>query len=82
MSFTPIRPAAGLALLAALAAGCGTAAAAHHPASQHMSRQHRSAPMHAAAHPATHAVNPIPQGNGGDHDGDNTGGPSDGDGNL
>ncbi len=27
-------------------------------------------------------VNPIPQGNGGDHDGDNNGGPSDGDGGV
>ena len=33
--------------------------------------------------PATsHTANPIPQGNGGDHDADNNGGPSDGDGNL
>jgi len=28
------------------------------------------------------AMNPIPQGNGGDHDADNNGGPSDGDGNV
>jgi predicted lipoprotein with Yx(FWY)xxD motif len=28
------------------------------------------------------AINPIPQGNGGDHDGDNNGGPSDGDGTV
>jgi predicted lipoprotein with Yx(FWY)xxD motif len=38
-----------------------------------------------AAPPATrptHAANPIPQGNGGDHDADNNGGPSDGDGNM
>jgi hypothetical protein len=38
-----------------------------------------------AAPPATapaHTANPIPQGNGGDHDADNNGGPSDGDGNL
>jgi hypothetical protein len=27
-------------------------------------------------------ANPIPQGDGGDHDGDNNGGPSDGDGNI
>ena len=32
-------------------------------------------------HP-THTANPIPQGNGGDHDADNNGGPSDGDGNI
>jgi hypothetical protein len=29
-----------------------------------------------------HTANPIPQGNGGDHDADNNGGPSDGDGNI
>jgi hypothetical protein len=27
-------------------------------------------------------ANPIPQGNGGDHDGDNNGGPTDGDGDM
>jgi len=75
MLLTPIRSAAGLALLAAVAAGCGTAAA-HHPASHH------PAPAHAAAHPATRAATPIPQGNGGDHDGDNNGGPSDRDGSI
>ena len=30
----------------------------------------------------SHSSNPIPQNNGGDHDGDNSGGPSDGDGNI
>ena len=93
MSFTLARPLAGLALLGALATGCGTAAAtapampkpaatAHH--------HHRSQPMHAAATtppaPPTTApaqtANPIPQGNGGDQDADNNGGPSDGDGNI
>jgi hypothetical protein len=35
------------------------------------------------APPATsHTANPIPQGNGGDQDADNNGGPSDGDGNI
>jgi hypothetical protein len=29
-----------------------------------------------------HTANPIPQDNGGDHDADNNGGPSDGDGNI
>jgi hypothetical protein len=28
------------------------------------------------------AASPVPQGNGGDHDADNNGGPSDGDGNI
>jgi predicted lipoprotein with Yx(FWY)xxD motif len=32
--------------------------------------------------PQAPAANPIPQGNGGDHDGDNNGAPSDGDGNV
>ncbi|HEY6314768.1 MAG TPA: hypothetical protein VIY52_28755 [Streptosporangiaceae bacterium] len=44
------------------------------------------APATTASAPATTApappANPIPQGNGGDHDPDNNGGPSDGDGNL
>jgi hypothetical protein len=42
-------------------------------------------PAAPAAPPATapaHTANPIPQGNGGDHDADNNGGPSDGDGNI
>ena len=53
-------------------------AAAHH---------HRARPTHtavstpAATTPAQPA-NPIPQGNGGDHDADNNGDPSDGDGNI
>jgi hypothetical protein len=91
MSLTFPRSAAGLALLAALAAGCGTAAAAHHagPAPGAMAHHHsapmhaHSAPMHAHSAPMhAHSANPIPQGNGGDHDADNSGGPSDGDGNI
>jgi hypothetical protein len=103
MSFTLVRSAAGFALLTVLAAGCGTAAAAHPSApkptatahsagSQPAASQHShksppapatvtappSAPATAPAHPA----NPIPQGNGGDQDADNNGGPSDGDGNI
>ena len=54
------------------------------------SQHHNAAPSHAAvttpaAPPATapaQTANPIPQGNGGDHDADNNGGPSDGDGNI
>ena len=111
MSFTLIRSAAGFALLAAVAAGCGTAVAAHShaakppaavhhhpappmhepstPAAAH--RHHQAPSMHPAAStppaaPATTApappVNPIPQGNAGDQDADNNGGPSDGDGNI
>ena len=108
MSRTFIRSAAGAALLAVLAAGCGTAVTAQHAAAQ----PHHPAPAHApvtalpsppattAPAPATTApapatttpapattapaspANPIPQGNGGDHDPDNNGAPSDGDGNL
>jgi hypothetical protein len=110
MPFTLIRSAAGFALLAAVAAGCGTAVAAHSqaakppaavhhhpapltpepstPASRH--RHHQAAPAHPAAgtpaappaSPPAHTANPIPQGNGGDQDADNNGGPSDGDGNI
>jgi hypothetical protein len=109
MSLTLARPAAGLALLAALAAGCGTALGAYHTAPKPAATAHHHGPamMHAAAAPAMahhhharpvhHAAatpaaapatapaqpaNPIPQGNGGDQDADNNGGPSDGDGNL
>ena len=118
MSFTLIRSAAGFALLAAVAAGCGTAVAAHSqaakpPAAVHHhpaplthepstpARTHRhvqAAPAHPAAStpaappasppaappasPPAHTANPIPQGNGGDQDADNNGGPSDGDGNI
>jgi hypothetical protein len=90
MSFTLIRPAAGLALLAALAAGCGNAVAAQPAAPKPAtSAHHHSGPMHTAVTtppaPATapaQTANPIPQGNGGDQDADNNGGPSDGDGNI
>ena len=54
------------------------------------SRHHSAPPSHAAvttpaAPPAmapAQTANPIPQDNGGDHDADNNGGPSDGDGNI
>ena len=103
MSFTFARSAAGVALLAVLAAGCGTAAAAHsaatHPGRGGAIRPCRRRPPpssppcpagaprghHAARPPATtpaQTANPIPQGNGGDQDADNNGGPSDGDGNI
>jgi hypothetical protein len=108
MSLTLPRSAAGLALLAALAAGCGTAVGAYHAATPATAahRHHDSAMTHAAAPPAAMAhhhhharpmhpaaatppatapaqpANPIPQGNGGDQDADNNGGPSDGDGNI
>src|SRR5580692_1249716 len=105
MSLTFIRSAAGAALLAVLAAGCGTAvtaqhagtkptaaaqphhsAAAHAPVTMPTSPPATSAPATTAPAPVTTApaspANPIPQGNGGDHDPDNNGGPSDGDGNL
>jgi hypothetical protein len=92
MSFTLIRPAAGLALLAALAAGCGNTVAAQPaaPKPAASAHHHHSGPMHTAvttppAPPTTapaHTANPIPQGNGGDQDADNNGGPSDGDGNI
>ena len=48
-------------------------------------QQAPAAPKSSPSHPAmtlTAAGTPIQQGNGGDHDADNNGGPSDGDGNL
>ena len=46
---------------------------------QHAKKRHRH---RAASQPAAQPANPIPQGNGADHDADNNGGPSDGDGNI
>jgi hypothetical protein len=60
---------------AALAAGhYASRAADHQAAGRYASR--------AAGHHARSPANPIPQGNGGDQDSDNNGGPSDGDGNI
>jgi hypothetical protein len=50
MSLTSIRSAAGIALLAVLAAGCGTAAASH-PAAP----PRKASPTVAASHPAVHS---------------------------
>jgi hypothetical protein len=91
VSFALIRPVAGLALLAALAAGCGHAVAAQHaapkPTATAHQHHHRAAmptvvPTSPASPASTSPANPIPQGNGGDQDADNNGGPSDGDGNI
>jgi hypothetical protein len=52
---------------------------AHHP------RHSQPVPATVTAPPSAPAItpaNPIPQGNGGDQDTDNNGGPSDGDGNI
>jgi hypothetical protein len=68
-----------------------TAPAAPPPAAKAHHHHHHSRPAHpvAATPPAPPAstapappANPIPQGNGGDQDADNSGGPSDGDGNI
>jgi predicted lipoprotein with Yx(FWY)xxD motif len=67
----------------------GSAAPAPTPSGS-SSRHHSAPPSHAAvttpaAPPAmapAQTANPIPQDNGGDHDADNNGGPSDGDGNI
>jgi len=75
MSLKLTTSAASLALLAVLAAGCGTAAATHHAAPNPAAPAHHHAGQ-------MHAANPIPQGNAGDQDADNNGGPSDGDGNI
>jgi ABC-type phosphate transport system substrate-binding protein len=69
---------AGVLALVTACGGGGSKAAqsppSHSPAASH-STSHSSSP----AKPKTSG---IPQHNGGDHDGDNTGGPSDGDGNI
>jgi hypothetical protein len=95
VSFTPKRPAAVLGLLVAFVAGCGGAAAAAHSGGSKTAPAAAKSHMHARHAPVAHqppasrpatapapAGNPIPQGNGGDQDADNNGGPSDGDGNL
>ena len=61
MSFTT-RAGAGLALLAALVAGCGTATASHSAASKptHMQHSHHaSPPMEAATDPAADSPTPM-----------------------
>ena len=106
MSFSLARSAAGLALLAALTAGCSTAVAAHSSTPKPTATAHSAKPSAPptteppapptteppappastpAPPPATIVApppNPIQQGDGGDHDPDNNGGPSDGDGNI
>ena len=57
-------------------AACGPAA------SVGSSHQHSPAPTRAPTSAPAHSANPIPQGNGGDSDADNNGGPSNGDGNI
>ena len=109
MSFPLARSAAGLALLAALTAGCSSAVTAHPTTPKPTAKAHSAAPKPTATPPsppvatppattpaappvatpaapsattAAQPANPIPQGNGGDQDSDNNGGPSDGDGNI
>jgi len=71
-------------LLALAVAGVATIvlAACGPTASGSSSHQQSPAPTHAPTTAPAHSANPIPQGNGGDHDADNNGGPSDGDGNI
>ncbi len=71
---------AAAALAIALAA-CGSSGS---PSAKPTGAAHsQPAATHAApAQPPAQTANPIPQGNGGDHDADNNGGPSDGDGNI
>jgi hypothetical protein len=66
------------AALAVTLAACGGSSGS--PSSKPTGAAH-SQPAATHAAPAQTA-NPIPQGNGGDHDADNNGGPSDGDGNI
>jgi hypothetical protein len=63
--------AAALALFSALAIGAAGVAQAHQVESHHHHHHHKR-----------HHHSSIPQHNGGDHDADNNGGPSDGDGNI
>jgi len=63
-----------LGLVTACGGGGAGSKAAQPPASHSPAATHSS--------PAKHKSSGIPQDNGGDHDGDNTGGPSDGDGNI
>ena len=71
-------------LLALAIAGVATIvlAACGPTASGGSSPQQSPAPTHAPTTAPAHSANPIPQGNGGDGDADNNGGPSDGDGNI
>ena len=66
------------AALAVTLAACG---GSPKPASGAHSQPHAT-PTHSVTQPPTQPANAIPQGNGGDHDADNNGGPSDGDGNI
>ena len=50
-------------------------------ARKHCEPEGTTPPAAPATAPA-HTANPVPQGNGGDQDADNNGGPADGDGNL
>jgi hypothetical protein len=79
MSAKPVTGSlAGLLLFAALAAGCANSVS--HPATPHHAAPIVTPPPSHSAH--AKSTNPIPQNNGGDHDSDNSGGPSDGDGNI
>jgi hypothetical protein len=88
---------AGVATIVLAACGSTASAGSSHQQSHapthtptaapaHSAHQHSPAPTHAPTHTPTtapaHSANPIPQGNGGDGDADNNGGPSDGDGNI
>ena len=65
---------AGVATIVLAACGSTNSAGSSH--------QQSHAPTHAPTTAPAHSANPIPQGNGGDGDADNNGGPSDGDGNI
>jgi len=71
------------AALAVTLAACGPSAgqSAHPAAPKPAGAAHSHAHFTPTIAP-TKPANPIPQGNGGDQDADNNGGPSDGDGNI
>ena len=77
---TRIRPTL-IAILVAVFASFGATATAGNAlaATHHHSKRHHHSTRH---HTSRHKSSGIPQGNVGDNDSDNHGGPSDGDGNI
>jgi hypothetical protein len=70
------------ATLAVTLAACGGSPGSPSPKPTGAAHSQPAATHAAPAQPPAQTANPIPQGNGGDHDADNNGGPSDGDGNI
>ena len=79
---------AGVATIVLAACGSTNSAGSSHQQSHAPTHAPTTAPAQSPVPTQTpttapaHSANPIPQGNGGDGDADNNGGPSDGDGNI